>query len=94
MQTYTHMYIKEVESIIYYLPIFCFHRENKVRLYRHYRTGELPDIEISRSALVYPLQALCLVDSETAKIGKREQSFKCADIFLNHSSFAHVFFLK
>lgn len=35
-------------------------RQNAVRLYRTYRTGELPDIQISLRELLDPLSALCM----------------------------------
>lgn len=37
-------------------------------IYRKYRKGELPDIEIPPSALIAPLQAVALQDPPTAKI--------------------------
>lgn len=44
-------------------------RENEVTMYRRYRIGDLPDIQIPYSALVAPLQGLahvsdrfCLLD--------------------------------
>jgi len=42
-------------------------RHTKLNLYRTYRTGELPDIQIALKELVIPLQALCLSDVQTAK---------------------------
>ena len=36
-------------------------RENQVTLYRKYRIGDLPDIQIKYSALIAPLQALAQV---------------------------------
>lgn len=36
-------------------------REAQVVMYRSYRIGELPDIEISNSALIAPIQALAMV---------------------------------
>ena len=37
-------------------------------MYRKYRKGELPDIQIPPSALIAPLQAVAFQDNETAKI--------------------------
>jgi DNA-dependent protein kinase catalytic subunit len=42
-------------------------RKNKVTMYRKYRTGELPDIQIAIKELVLPLQALCLNDLTVSK---------------------------
>ena len=36
-------------------------RENKVVMYRKYREGDLPDIQIKHSDLITPLQALAQV---------------------------------
>ncbi|XP_063237602.1 DNA-dependent protein kinase catalytic subunit-like isoform X2 [Bacillus rossius redtenbacheri] len=41
-------------------------REATVALYRTYRRGELPDVEIPHSALIRPLQALAKLDSSVA----------------------------
>ena len=37
-------------------------------MYRKYRKGELPDIEMAPSALIAPLQAVALDDAETSKM--------------------------
>ncbi|XP_028413162.1 DNA-dependent protein kinase catalytic subunit-like [Dendronephthya gigantea] len=42
-------------------------RENKVVMYRKYREGDLPDIQIKHSDLITPLQALAQCDSYIAK---------------------------
>jgi len=36
-------------------------RENEVTMYRRYRIGDLPDIQIPYSAIIAPLQALAHV---------------------------------
>ena len=36
-------------------------RENEVTMYRRYRIGDLPDIQIPHSAIIAPLQALAQV---------------------------------
>jgi len=36
-------------------------RENDVTMYRRYRIGDLPDIQIQHSAIIAPLQALAHV---------------------------------
>ena len=41
---------------------------NQPTVYRRYRKGELPDIQIPRSSLIAPLQAVALQDPSTAKI--------------------------
>lgn len=43
-------------------------QQNRVNVYRKYRTGELPDICISHLDIIRPLQALCLKDSKLASI--------------------------
>ncbi|CAN7939151.1 unnamed protein product [Ixodes hexagonus] len=43
-------------------------REAEVTLYRSYRLGDLPDIEIPHSALVAPLQALAQQDQQVAQV--------------------------
>ncbi|CAG9832446.1 unnamed protein product [Diabrotica balteata] len=43
-------------------------REKKVTIYRSYRKGDFPDVQIALSALLKPLQALALHDSEMSKI--------------------------
>lgn len=43
-------------------------RERKVTIYRNYRKGDFPDIQIKMSAILMPLQALARHDSEIAKI--------------------------
>ncbi|CAN8029860.1 unnamed protein product, partial [Ixodes persulcatus] len=43
-------------------------REAEVTLYRSYRLGDLPDIEIPHSALVAPLQALAQHDQQVAQV--------------------------
>ena len=42
-------------------------KKNKINLFRKYRTGELPDINISYSEYIIPLQGLCLLDTTIAK---------------------------
>ncbi|XP_061073095.1 DNA-dependent protein kinase catalytic subunit [Conger conger] len=42
-------------------------RDAQVTLYRRYRVGELPDIQIQHSSLIAPLQALAQRDSTLAK---------------------------
>ena len=39
-------------------------RENRVVMYRKYRVGDLPDIQIKNSELIAPLQAVAQVDSK------------------------------
>ena len=41
---------------------------NSLVLFRSYREGEVPDVQISLQSLVVPLQALCLFDPETASM--------------------------
>ncbi|ESO96748.1 hypothetical protein LOTGIDRAFT_143667, partial [Lottia gigantea] len=43
-------------------------RENQVTMYRKYRTGDLPDIQIKHSYIIAPLQALAHRDSTIAKL--------------------------
>ncbi|KAK6170524.1 hypothetical protein SNE40_018898 [Patella caerulea] len=43
-------------------------RENQVTMYRKYRSGDLPDIQIKYSYLIAPLQALAHRDSTIAKL--------------------------
>ncbi|KAL4240201.1 hypothetical protein ACF0H5_000995 [Mactra antiquata] len=43
-------------------------RENQVTLYRKYRAGDLPDIQIKYSYIIAPLQALAHRDSLVAKL--------------------------
>ena len=38
-----------------------------LKVYRKYRTGELPDIQFQTSGLVIPLQAVAFMDAQTAK---------------------------
>jgi DNA-dependent protein kinase catalytic subunit len=42
-------------------------REHQVTLYRKYRIGELPDIQIKFSCIIAPLQALAQLDSVVAR---------------------------
>ncbi|KAL1006455.1 hypothetical protein UPYG_G00072620 [Umbra pygmaea] len=42
-------------------------RESQVTLYRSYRSGDLPDIQIQHSSLIAPLQALAQRDASLAK---------------------------
>jgi hypothetical protein len=41
-------------------------QENNVHLYRTYRDGDVPDVQLSIQSFVVPLQALCLADKEIA----------------------------
>ncbi|EDV28309.1 uncharacterized protein TRIADDRAFT_20924, partial [Trichoplax adhaerens] len=43
-------------------------RENKVVMYRKYRDGELPDIQIKHSELIAPFQALAQLDNTIARM--------------------------
>lgn len=43
-------------------------REHQVTIYRKYRTGELPDIQIEYSSIIAPLQAVAERDSTIAKL--------------------------
>lgn len=43
-------------------------RESRVVMYRKYRTGDLPDIQIKFSELITPLQAVAQCDSSFAKL--------------------------
>ena len=48
-------------------------RENQVTLYRKYRIGDLPDIQINYSYIIAPLQALAHVSKKTKqKINKKK----------------------
>ncbi|KAL9649605.1 hypothetical protein ABK040_003282 [Willaertia magna] len=42
-------------------------RKNRITMYRKYRTGELPDIQIAIREVITPLQALCLSDVTVSK---------------------------
>lgn len=42
-------------------------RQHRVQVFRTYREGEVPDIQVSLQALIVPLQAVCLHDLETAR---------------------------
>ncbi|KAH7949250.1 hypothetical protein HPB49_006638 [Dermacentor silvarum] len=44
------------------------HREAEVTLYRSYRMGDFPDIQISHSALIAPMQALAQQDQQVAQM--------------------------
>ncbi|KAG8200791.1 hypothetical protein JTE90_006373 [Oedothorax gibbosus] len=44
------------------------HRDAQVVMYRQYRIGELPDIQISNSAIIQPIQALAMHDTIIAKL--------------------------
>ncbi len=46
-------------------------RENQVTLYRKYRIGDLPDIQIKYSAVIAPLQALAQVGAPRPFISVR-----------------------
>ena len=41
-------------------------RENRVVMYRKYRTGDLPDIQIKYSELIAPLQAVAQVSFDSS----------------------------
>ncbi|KAJ3665343.1 hypothetical protein Zmor_000841 [Zophobas morio] len=43
-------------------------REHKVVIYRSYRKGDLPDVQITLQAVLEPLQALTLHDGEISKV--------------------------
>ncbi|GIX68916.1 DNA-dependent protein kinase catalytic subunit [Caerostris extrusa] len=43
-------------------------RDAQVTMYRQYRIGELPDIEISNSEIIKPIQALAMNDGMVAKL--------------------------
>ncbi|CAD5112585.1 DgyrCDS1798 [Dimorphilus gyrociliatus] len=43
-------------------------RENQVTIYRKYRTGDLPDIQIKYACIIAPLQAVAQRDSQLARI--------------------------
>lgn len=43
-------------------------RTHGVRLYRSYRTGELPDIQIPHKGVITPLAALAQLDSSFTRI--------------------------
>ncbi|XP_008199943.2 DNA-dependent protein kinase catalytic subunit [Tribolium castaneum] len=47
---------------------FAKERENKVTIYRSYRKGDLPDVQITLQAVLEPLQILALRDREISKI--------------------------
>ncbi|EFC47806.1 DNA dependent protein kinase catalytic subunit [Naegleria gruberi] len=42
-------------------------KKNRITMYRKYRTGELPDIQISLKEIITPLQALCIYDVSLAR---------------------------
>eukprot|EP01063_Lacrimia_lanifica_P031641 TRINITY_DN5264_c0_g1_i1.p1 TRINITY_DN5264_c0_g1~~TRINITY_DN5264_c0_g1_i1.p1 ORF type:complete len:2741 (+),score=986.98 TRINITY_DN5264_c0_g1_i1:951-8225(+) len=48
------------------------HAASNVRMWRVYREGEVPDIQISLSSLLLPLEALCLYDVEVAQLALGE----------------------
>jgi DNA-dependent protein kinase catalytic subunit len=54
-------------------------REHKVNLYRRYRVGDLPDIQILYQDLILPLQSLGQKDIETARILYRMLVISIAD---------------
>eukprot|EP01064_Diplonema_japonicum_P017358 TRINITY_DN2544_c0_g1_i1.p1 TRINITY_DN2544_c0_g1~~TRINITY_DN2544_c0_g1_i1.p1 ORF type:complete len:2523 (+),score=782.14 TRINITY_DN2544_c0_g1_i1:925-8493(+) len=41
---------------------------SNVKMWRTYRDGEVPDVQISPSGILLPLEALCLYDIETARL--------------------------
>ena len=51
-----------------YLKFQKASRGNKVVMYRQYRTGDLPDIQIKHSELIRPLQALAQRDDKVARL--------------------------
>ena len=51
-----------------YLKYQKVSRGNKVVMYRQYRTGDLPDIQIKNSELIRPLQALAQRDDKIARL--------------------------
>ena len=51
-----------------YLKFQKASRGNKVVMYRQYRTGDLPDIQIRNSELIRPLQALAQRDDKVARL--------------------------
>ena len=51
-----------------YLKFQKVSRGNKVVMYRQYRTGDLPDIQIKHSELIRPLQALAQRDDKVARL--------------------------
>ncbi len=55
-------------------------RENQVTLYRKYRIGDLPDIQIKYSAIIAPLQALAQVSTgaRPARHPNQELRYHCA----------------
>ena len=52
----------------HYLDEIKVKQDNQVEKYRSYRIGELPDIQISSSDIIIPLQALAQYDNHTARL--------------------------
>lgn len=63
-------------------------REAQVVMYRQYRIGELPDIEISNSAIIAPIQALAMVKyiHIIYVYVEREVNFNCRNTILHNKT--------
>lgn len=53
-------------------------RDHKIVMYRKYRAGELPDIQIKHSELIVPLQAAAQCDSVIARQLFKVKKYACA----------------
>lgn len=61
-------------------------KRSKIVVYRNYRVGELPDIEITFAAIVQPLLGLCLHDNTAASIAFGTIYDQLVDILLANST--------
>ena len=63
-------------------------RENQVTLYRKYRSGDLPDIQINYSYVIAPLQALAHVSN----IQISDSKHSCIYIFWIDLAYTYIIF--
>ncbi|XP_044259527.1 DNA-dependent protein kinase catalytic subunit-like [Tribolium madens] len=68
---------------------FAKERENKVTIYRSYRKGDLPDVQITLQAVLEPLQVLALRDREISKILYEEFSKSILEKRKSDANFIH-----
>ncbi|XP_066140487.1 DNA-dependent protein kinase catalytic subunit-like [Euwallacea fornicatus] len=66
-KNYAHLAVAQKQQQVFQRYDAAKEREKKVTIYRSYRNGDFPDIQITLGSLIKPLQMLILNDSELAK---------------------------
>lgn len=67
-RSFAHKEVEKKVKQVEHRKKFASKCESNFTIYRNYRKGDLPDVQITLQAVIEPLQALALLDGEISKI--------------------------